>query len=161
VDELHGTSALVEREIGRLREEVPHGTGVRLLTSIRWGAKPLQRMVRSKEFGRAELLVLDRAEAETATGPTGRYPWFHLLASSSCPTLLLPTGEQAIHPGAATRPTLRAEAASPAAGRAELPGKTVPMIAAPGRRGMGERRAYSRPGGTIGKALSRAPRAGV
>lgn len=131
VDELHGTSARVERGIGRLRDEVPQGASVRLLTSIRWGAKPLQRIVRSTEFGQAELLVLDRAEAEAATDAAGRHPWFHLLASSSCPALLLPAGGREIHPGAAARPTPRAEAASPAPGRAELPGKTVPMVAAP------------------------------
>lgn len=67
--------------------------------------------------------VVARATHEAVAGA--------LLASSSCPTLLLPPGERAIHPGAAARPTLRAEAASPAAGRAELPGETIPTIAAP------------------------------
>lgn len=130
VGDLHRGSALLEREMERLREDVPAGAVVRLVTSVRWGAKPLLRIARSREMERADLLVLDRADAGPVPAAGSRFQWFHLLASASSSALLLPRDRPAVRPDPGPG-RVEAAARSLSAGGAELPGKPVPMLAAP------------------------------
>jgi len=89
-DELYRNSRLLEDEMERLRKAVPGAREVRLVTSIRWGAAPLRRALRSREVQGADLLVLARPGEGTAAAPSERYRWFHLLAGAARPALLLP-----------------------------------------------------------------------
>ncbi len=89
-DELYRNSSLLEVEMERLREAVPGARAVRLLTSIRWGAAPLRRALRSREVQGADLLLLARPGDGPAAASAERYRWFHLLAAASRSALLLP-----------------------------------------------------------------------
>jgi hypothetical protein len=133
VGSLHETGARVGREVERLRETLPPGATARLVTSIRWGVGPLQRIVRSRELQGADLLVLDRAEEAGGEGPADRYDryaWFHLLASAASSALLLPTGSAAQRAGPPAGTAHASGTASPDARGSGLPGEAPPAILA-------------------------------